>query len=720
MFRRTFLAVVIAAWGAGTAAPVYDSIRQAGLDSLRPRSLASLRADSVRALARDSGSAAGDTAVFRWTVPEGTDTCRAAQGALPCWRRGRDLANQGIGWPGPRAWSLSLTHWRPLPQSSPYFPFWKDSPYLSGGLPPPERFALRRTGGDLEGIEEVWSPVLPLDTPLTRLDWTRGALTLNQFDFRLERMLSERAYLGLEYYTSTADSATYDYQFNVHQPYLSGWGFLGKLYGPIDRDSASLVLAGTTHSIHALTARPRVGFWLDGNRVLEAFIDQTRNSTSLARPAGLPHPAQAPIPSGPDSLQALMPARFSSLTEGLIYGESHAAWTGQVEAAHGSAEAVESAGGTSTAQNALAGELYRVRAQARGDGLPGRPSLSLKAQSEYWTGDPILGGAGLGTSGWGDGEDFEGRVAPAFGPLGVEASVGMGRASRMGDRVEWLPRFGGLARLGLPWGFSAEASASSRTEDPAWEILYRTNPARFRYANPDLGPRTDRTWRGAVGWSWSRITLEAGFDRYDGKDVWLPRALPGADICSSLADSAYGSLAGTACVDTSAAARPTLPDSLALALRNYAAETIDAWHLGIGWGLGNWNLDVRNRFVLARHVDDPDLKHALVDKAVPERVFQGRLGWKRSLLDDRLHVDLAWNWEWFSTRYAWAPDLSGASSLAKLDEYLVLDFEARMRIKTFLLYFDAMNLNHDRYATEPGVHPPGLNFRFGVDWALRN
>ena len=62
--------------------------------------------------------------------------------------------------------------------------------------------------GDLDGIEEAWTPVAPLDTPVTRLDWTRGALTLNAFDLRLDRMLSERAYLGLEYYTSTADSAT--------------------------------------------------------------------------------------------------------------------------------------------------------------------------------------------------------------------------------------------------------------------------------------------------------------------------------------------------------------------------------------------------------------------------------------------------------------------------------------------------------------------------------
>jgi hypothetical protein len=718
-------------------AAAYDSVRNAALDSLRPAGYtapdSSRRGAPVDGTVRDSAAARDARTNYSWSAPADYDSCRSAQGALPCWRGARDLANQEIGFPGPRAWTLSLTHWRPLPQSSPYFLFWKDSPYLSGGLPPPDRYALHRTGGDLDGIDEAWTPVMPLDTPVTNLTWTRGALTLNQFDLRLNRMLSRRAYLGFEYYTSTADSATYDYQFNVHQPYLGGWGFLGKLYKPIDRDSASLVLAGTSHAIHALTVRPRLGFWLDSNRVLEAFLDQTRNSSSLTYPAGLPHPAATTLSSGPDSMQALMPSRFSTLTEGLLYGETHSDWTGQVEAAHGGADWSDTRGrGAEASKDALAGELYRLRALARADGLPGKPSLSVQALSEYWTGEPVLGGAGLGASGWGDAEEAEARLQPEFGPLRLEGSAGLGRGSRMADRVEWLPRFGGLAQVAMPLGFSAEASASTRAEDPAWEILYRTNPAHFRYANPGLGPRTDRTMRGALAWSWSRYFLEAGFDRYDGKDVWLARVLPGRDACGALADSAYQSLAGTTCADstgptgatgagTSAqAAQPRLPDSLALALRNYSRETIDAWHLGLGLGLGNWSLDLRERFVLSRQVEDPELKGTFTDRSVPERVFQGRLAWKRSLVEDRLKVEFSWNWEWFSTRYAWAPDLSGASTLSKLDEYLVLDFEARMRIKTFLLYFDAMNLNHDRYATEPGVHPPGLNFRFGVDWTLWN
>lgn len=676
-------------------------------------------ADSSGIYARkDSASSKRDTArpVFRWTPPFASDTCKAgSEGPLDCWRQQEDLANQDIGFPGPRAWSLSLTNWRPLPQTSPYFPFWSASPYLSGGLQPPERYSLRRIGGDLAGIEEAWTPVAPLDTPITRLDWTRGAVTFNMFDLRLNRMLSDRVYLGLEYYTSTADSLTYNYQFNVHQPYLGGWGVFGQIYGPIDRDSASLVLKGTSHAIHALAVRPRVGFWIDTNRVVEVFLDQVKNSSNLAFPTGQPQEANALLPTGPDTMQALMPAGFSSFTQGLIYGESHRAWTGQFEMSHGGATIKDNRGrGTGSSRDELEGELFRGRAALAGTGLFLRPSLELEARSETWIGDPSLG--------WMDAEEAGAAVNPEFGGLEIEAGAGLGRNSRMADKVEWLPRYGAHAAYAGRFGLGAEASVSSRAEDPDWQTLYRTNPARFRFANPELKPRNDRTLRGAVSWALGRYSIEAGIDRFHGEDVWLPRVLPSPGACGALTDSIYLAYASRTCVDTNSVGADSsrLTDTLALGLRNYAEETIDAWHLGLGLALGNWSLRLSNRFVLSRTVDDPDLKATMQDLSVPERVFKGRLNWKRSLLEDRLKLDFAWDWEWYSTRYAWAPDLSGRSRVVKLDEYLALDFGADMHIQTFTLYFKARNFNHDRYATEPGVHPPGVNFRFGVDWALTN
>jgi hypothetical protein len=658
--------------------------------------------------------------VFGWrsTLPDVRDCRTGGESAPECWRQDPEVANQELGWPGTRSWSLSLSHWRPLPQESPYFPFWNNSPYLSGGLAPPERYALKKLGGDAVALEEAWTPVVPLDTPMTRMDWSRGALSLNVFELKLNRMLSNRIYLGMEYYSSTASAQPYDYQFNVHQPYLSGWGFLGALYPPINRDSLSIVLEDTSYSIHALHIRPRLGVWLDTNRVVELFLDRVSNGTSLTLPFGPPRKAGALVPGGPDSTQALMPTRLSTLTEGVIYGETHRGWTGQMELSHGSLDLGEyRQAGSASARDGITGNVFRARGSALAHGLPWKPYLSAEARSEIWDGDPVLSPVpGVAGPGWADAQAADVQLSPSFSGLSLRAQAGMGRASRMDNQVFWLPRYGAGAELDLPLGFAAGAAASSRDEDPSWELLYRSNPARFRFASPDLRPRTDRTVGGTLSWSWSRLSLLAGADRLQAENPWLPRVLPNPGACGALADSVYEALAGSACADTSGG----LPDSLALGLRNYGSETVDALRLGLGLGLGHWTLTLNNRFVLSRTVDDTGLKAAIEDGSIPERVFKGRLNWKRSLLDGRLKLDFGWDWEWFSARYAWVPDLAGNSHVGKLDEYLALDMDAAMMIKTFTLYFKVRNFNHDRYATEPGVHPPGLNFRFGVDWVLFN
>jgi hypothetical protein len=686
--------------------------------------------DSGRIL-HDSSATAKDSLLrerdFDWESPvPDVEECRTGvEGPVECWRSEPDLANQDIGYAGARAWSLSLTNWRPLPMQSPYFPFWKDSPYLAGGTEPPEQYALQRIGGDLIGLEEPWRPVVPLDTPVTRLDWMRGALNMNVFDIRLDRMFADRLYMGLDFYSATSDSQTYDYQFNVHQPYLGGWGFLGQIYKPIDRDSASLVLGGVSHSIHANQVRPRLGYWFDTSRVAEVFFDRIENHTTLTFPNGPNRQPGALIPTGPDSIQALMPSSLTALTEGVIYGERHEAWSGQAELSHGAFDLseVRPVGGNAFNEDRIQADLFRFHGMASAPGLIAKPSLTVDAGTSFWHGDPQLGAVpGVSEDGWMDDESAELEVRPDWAHAELRGLAGLGRSSRMDDQVYWLPRYGASARVFGMLGFGAEASLSSRMEDPTWEMLYRTNPARFRFANPDLKPRTDRTYRAAASWNWRRLSLEGGIDRLSAEDAWLPGVLPAPDACADLSAGGYEPLAGRTC-DTPTSPSPpagVLTDSLALRLRNYDREIVDAWHLGLGFGLGNWKLDLQNRFVLSRDVDDPDLKATLRDLSIPERVFKGRLGWKRNLLDDKLKLDFAWDWEWFSARYAWVPDLAGKSRILKLDEYLALDFGAAMKIKTFTLFFKAKNFNHDRYATEPGVHPPGLNFRFGVDWTLFN
>jgi hypothetical protein len=706
--------------------PVVPDTASKRADSLSavPASAASAAAASPGArdsLARADSAAKGDSAVrlvYRWVTPyrDAEDCPEARETATGCWRDHAGVAAQETGFPGTRAWTLSLTEWERLGLQSPYSPAGIRSQYLSGGMAPPERFALRKLGGGVIGIDEAWQPVAPLDTPVTELDWERGALALNVFHLKLKRMLSDRTYLGLEFYSASGDSARYDYQFNVHQPYLAGWGFLGKIYPPIDRDSSSIVLEGESHAISALDFRPRLGFWLDTNQVIELYLSRIKNVTSLTRPLdhidtlkGVQQPVQIPIRSG-----------FAGFTGGAIYGLRGAGWSSQLELSYSSPQKAL-VRFDSLPNDELRGDIVTARGVWGAPAWLLGPTLTLEGISESWQGKPFLSPTWVaGAKGWTDEESADLGLAPSWRWLSLRGDAGATRSSRMDGRENWLTRYGAYGKLSLPLGFGADAGLSYRERDPDWETLYRYNPAAFLYPNPALAPRSDMGLRGTVSWGISHVTLEAGVNLLRGENVWLPYVLPQPSACDDLGDSIYQYTQGPKCRDPGSGAPLLLNDSLALRLRNYRRENRDSWHIALGTHLGNWSLRLENHFLIAAQVEDPALFETRDDREAPERVFKGQLRWRRDLVDGRMHLDFHWDWEWYSTRYAWAPNLAGESQVVKLDEYLALDFEANMRIKTFDLYFKAMNMNHDRYFTEAGVHPPGLNFRFGVDWTLFN
>ncbi|HLP39913.1 MAG TPA: hypothetical protein VK465_00270, partial [Fibrobacteria bacterium] len=621
------------------------------------------------------------------------------------------LANQDIGFPGARGWTLSLSRLEPIAFRSPFFPAWERSPYLNGGLLPPEKYLVRGAGGSASSIEEAWLPVTPLDTPVTRIAWERGALSLNAFQLRLRRMLTTRSYLALDYHSATADSQRYDYQFNVHQPYLGGWGFLGKLYPPIDRDSASLVLEDTSLILSAVNFRPRIGFWLDTGHVVEVFLDRVRNSSSLTYPR---KPGAIDALGRADSAQYLRPASFSAYSGGLVHGWRSGAWSSQVEASASALEKSARGGDTlsSTGEDKWDGTLFRARGRVAAQGLFLEPYLEAETRHEAWKGRLWLPW-GAAEEGWTDRQDVTLGLRPGGEAFRVEAEGGLTRNSRMENRVFWLPRGGARAEARLPFGLEASAGADYEERDPDWEILYRLDPASRLHPSPGLKARADFGLRGEVSWALPWLRLAAGADFLRIRDPWLPAILPSGNACAALADGAYGNL-GAACSEALG-----LPDSLALSLVNWEREARDIWRMAAGLRFGHWALDVENHFLWNSEVEHT-AGGTFANRMIPDRVFKGNLGWGRSLLDGKMEVSVGWGWEWFSTRYAWTPNLRGQSLTRKLDEYLALDFRAGMRIRTFLLHFRGANFNHDRYATEPGVHPPGVNFRFGIDWTLFN
>lgn len=617
-----------------------------------------------------------------------------------CWRQSPRRALIETGFPGIRALEWDLNGLEPARTEAFYQIALGESPYGTGGHAPFEAYESDGPGGM---HAEAWVPVQPVDTPITDLHWMRGALLLNQFGVRLKRMVGNRAYTGFDFYSNTAEKQAYDYTFQVHQPYLGA-----------GRDSGSLVITDTSHEISSQQARARLGFWLDPRTVIEGYADWLSNSTSMANPTN---------PGANDSVQLLYPASFDAASYGTVLAHAGDAHSLRLALRHGAWQRSLSPRGDSAAEFAesSSGTRDALDAEWTGRAWVGDPRVALRAErtaqdGALWT-DGITGGAKDGATGDREAVDFDAR--PDWGFLALLLRGEGARRHRPDGVDEMLYGGDGDATLRLPWGFRVTGGAGWNREGAPEDFLFRNQPALGLYPSPDLTPRAHARAAAGAGWESRHLAFGAEAERHRFEDAWLPRALPEPDVCALVTDSlaypAENALGSPVCTGIA-----NLPDSLALGRVNYREETRDLAHLWVRLSLGNWKLSLRNTYLLANAVRDPRLGFTAENWTLPKDILKGQLLWRRMLLDGKLGVQTRWDWEWFSDRYAFASDLDGTSRPVRLDEYLDLDFTAQMEIKTFLLYFRAMNLNHDRYATEPGVHPPGVNFRFGVDWRLRN
>ncbi len=635
---------------------------------------------------------------FTWDWPAHPRSieCREPlESVTGCWRNETLWVPLETGFPGLRTRALDLSGMEPLRVRPHFQPALAESPYgTGGGLP-----FKSRVGGP--SVEEGWEPVQPLDTPVTQLHWMRGALDMNQFRLDLRRMVGNRAYLGLEYHSNSAESRFYDYLFNVHQPYLGA-----------GRDSASMVIQDTSHHISTRHIRPRLGFWIDEGTVVELHADWFDNNSSLTNPTN---------PAGNDSLQRLYPASFSASAFGaqvaharndpagiaVRAGFTHSVWERELRP-RGDARHHEDASGMHDA----------LILEATAHALNGAPRAILETEHAvhrraFWTrGDARVD---PDASARGDRQTLRLDAAPVADPVTFDVHGEAARRARADGTVEWLGGAHGTAVLGLPLGFRLEGLAGWAREGAPDAALFRWQPALGHYPNPGLTPRTHGRLGAGAGWESARFGAGARWEHHRFGDNWLPRVLPQPGACDAL--EAPGLYPGETIVCSTGG---SLPDSVALALANYESETRELLHLSARGSLGNWTLTLRQTVLLANSIRDDRLGFTASNWQIPEAVTGGQLLWARRILDDRLGLRTQFDWDWISERYVFASDMDGTSRGMVLDEYLALDFTAQMEIRTFTLFFRAMNLYHDRYATEPGVHPPGVNFRFGVDWVLGN
>ena len=139
------------------------------------------------------------------------------------------------------------------------------------------------------------------------------------------------------------------------------------------------------------------------------------------------------------------------------------------------------------------------------------------------------------------------------------------------------------------------------------------------------------------------------------------------------------------------------------------AHTLD-WLMQIGFRLGNW------KFYFER--GEKITRTKLID--TPSLYYKGSIHWQNRFVKDRLGVSIRVDFQWFNNRYDCTIDENGKPKLVQLNKYLAMDFEARMQILTFELYNRIENFNHSIYAPESGYTPEGLRFAYGIVWTFGN
>ena len=135
------------------------------------------------------------------------------------------------------------------------------------------------------------------------------------------------------------------------------------------------------------------------------------------------------------------------------------------------------------------------------------------------------------------------------------------------------------------------------------------------------------------------------------------------------------------------------------------------WILQVGFRLGNWKFYLERGETLDRSIK-------LID--TPELYYKGTIHWQNRFVSDRLGVSVRVDWQWFGERYDCTIGENGAPELELMKKYLALDFEARMQILSFELYTRIENFNHSIYMPASGYTPEGLRFAYGIVWTFRN
>ncbi len=535
---------------------------------------------------------------------------------------------------------------------------------------------------------------IPVDTPITDLNWERPAFGGNALRLDFRRLVTDSVSLefGLASH-SDIDSKEYSYQNVTHSPYFS-----------LGRDSTQIPFGGRNIAMNSMHIQPiltwRFGFgkaFVKMNYLSLHNADNTNHQVLLdtldkAVRTFQTDPYVIDIHTvGYGAGLELYPIKNLTLSTDIAYTEHEIEEDSLPSIFKGTHEYKDTLGIPRT--DTIYYDTLRVTTYESilgGFGATYHMFLnpSIRFKYEFVNTDNTYNDSDTTKSYFQDRETGYLQLSDTlWNKLLFRTQTGMQRNSSVRNQVDYAPAYSADILAFLPYHLRANVGFRHDNKFPDVGQLKIDETGRLAFHRKDLAYEERDRYAFNLGYQQREVFYGLGL-RYENVDNLIkPRWVKWGHVDTT---NTYEDVYTWTNIDN--------------------VSSLD-WLLQLGFRLGNW------KFFLERG-QTLDRSRKLID--TPELYYKGSIHWQNRFVSDRLGVSVRVDWQWFGERYDCTINEDGNPELEFMKKYLALDFEARMQILSFELYTRIENFNHSIYMPASGYTPEGLRFAYGIVWTFRN
>lgn len=535
---------------------------------------------------------------------------------------------------------------------------------------------------------------IPVDTPITDLNWERPAFGGNALRLDFRRLVTDSVSLefGLASH-SDIDSKEYSYQNVTHSPYFS-----------LGRDSTQIPFAGRNIAMNSMHIQPiltwRFGFgkaFVKMNYLSLHNADNTNHQVLLdtldkAVRTFQTDPYVIDIHTvGYGAGIELYPIKNLTLSTDIAYTEHEIEEDSLPHIFKGVHEYEDTLGipqRDTIYHDTLRATTYESILGGFGATYHMFLNPSLKFKYEFLNTDNTYNDSDTTKSYFQDRETGYLQLSDTlWNRVLFRTQTGMQRNSSVRNQVDYAPAYSADLLAFLPYHLRANVGFRHDNKFPDVGQLKIDETGRLAFHRKDLAYEERDRYAFNLGYQQREVFYGLGL-RYENVDNLIkPRWVKWGHVDTT---NTYEEVYTWTNIDN--------------------VSSLD-WLLQLGFRLGNWKFFVERGQTL-------DRSRKLID--TPELYYKGSIHWQNRFVSERLGVSVRVDWQWFGERYDCTINEDGNPELELMKKYLALDFEARMQILTFELYTRIENFNHSIYMPASGYTPEGLRFAYGIVWSFRN